>query len=110
MSQVANQGLNIQKRTRIRRGAGIGPIHLLPPGGRPRAVIRGQKDAALQCRGILAQKGLWKDESFVNLEEIFQLAKGARAGTGGRFSTWARGRGRCGGPVEREHEGEGERE
>src|SRR6266853_2236020 len=37
LSKVANQGLNVQERTRIRHRAGIGPIHLLPPGGRPRA-------------------------------------------------------------------------
>jgi len=45
LSEIADQGLDIHERTRVRHGIRIGPVHLLPPGGRPRAKSAARVDS-----------------------------------------------------------------
>lgn len=44
LREIANQGLNVQGRTRIRQGIGIRAIHLLPPGGRQKSASASERD------------------------------------------------------------------
>src|SRR5258707_14075696 len=43
LSKTADHRLHIQKRTRVRNGTRIGPVHLLPPGGRHRVKVHCQR-------------------------------------------------------------------
>src|SRR5579863_4480336 len=48
LGEVADKGLHVQKRTRVRNRTGIGPVHLLPPGGRPRTASAARRTTSLR--------------------------------------------------------------
>src|SRR5271169_3852883 len=81
LSEVVNQRLNVQKRTRVRQGAGIGPIHLLPPGGRPSAAPRPHGTPLSMQRHSSAKTSV-EEERIVNSKEKRLRGGNARAGGG----------------------------
>src|SRR5208283_7206 len=80
LREVAELRLHVQKQTRVRLGTRIGPVHLLPPGGRRRGLANGRRQVRSKKLAHSSAKPA-REKRKVFLENKFRKNTGSSGST-----------------------------